>query len=170
QLHTGTGVGKMEGSPIPIRWLGETLRQDTTGFEPLMLEQKWIDTIKPVMPVASGGLHPGQIEAVVEVYGTTDLTIQAGGGIHGHPGGTLTGARAMRQAADAVADGIPLNTMYKEKEELLGAIELWGITPAEKIKNMFERFEKDKEITRTRLLSSGMAGIEWFNQEFSIKS
>ncbi|MBR9679926.1 MAG: ribulose-bisphosphate carboxylase large subunit, partial [Candidatus Altiarchaeota archaeon] len=27
QLHTGTGVGKMEGSPIPIRWLGETLRQ-----------------------------------------------------------------------------------------------------------------------------------------------
>jgi len=30
-----------------------------------------------------------------------DVVIQAGGGIHGHPKGTLLGAIAMRQAVDA---------------------------------------------------------------------
>ena len=73
-------------------------QQKIKGFEPILLDTKWAKHIKPVMPVASGGLHPGMVEAICEVYGTTDVTIQAGGGVHGHPQKTPGGARAMRNA------------------------------------------------------------------------
>jgi len=84
-------------------------------------EQKWFN-IKPVLAVASGGLHPGHIPAVVDILGG-DIVIQAGGGVHGHPDGTRAGARAMRQALEAKMQGIPLEEYAKEHEELRKALE-----------------------------------------------
>ncbi|NIP40412.1 MAG: ribulose-bisphosphate carboxylase large subunit, partial [Candidatus Aenigmarchaeota archaeon] len=49
--------------------------------------------MKPVFAVASGGLHPGSIPKLLEKMGT-NIIIQAGGGIHGHPGGSEAGAIA----------------------------------------------------------------------------
>ena len=65
----------------------------------LPAKQKWA-ILKPVLPVASGGLHPRLVPALMETFGN-DFVIQAGGGIHGHPDGTICGAKAMRQAVDA---------------------------------------------------------------------
>jgi len=56
--------------------------------------------LKPVLPVASGGLHPKLVPALMKYFGK-DFVIQAGGGIHGHTNGTFAGATAMRQAVDA---------------------------------------------------------------------
>ncbi|MCJ7721133.1 RuBisCO large subunit C-terminal-like domain-containing protein, partial [Candidatus Bathyarchaeota archaeon] len=50
---------------------------------------------------------------------------QAGGGIHGHTDGTVSGAMAMRQAVDATLQGVSLQEYAKTHKELRVALELW---------------------------------------------
>jgi ribulose-bisphosphate carboxylase large chain len=50
-------------------------------------------------PVLSCGFHPGLVDRVTGLVGN-DYMANVGGAIHGHPGGTRDGARAMRQAVD----------------------------------------------------------------------
>lgn len=52
-----------------------------------------------VMPALSCGMHPGLVDYVVKKAGN-DVLLNCGGAIHGHPGGTLAGVKAMRQAID----------------------------------------------------------------------
>ena len=77
------------------------------------------------MAVSSGGLHPGHVPFLIKHLGK-DLIIQMGGGIHGHPKGTLCGAIAARQAVDATIQKIPLKEYAKEHAELRMALEKWG--------------------------------------------
>jgi len=55
-----------------------------------------------------------------------DVVLQAGGGIHGHPFGTLAGAKAMRQAVDATLKKISLKEYAKTHVELEKALEKWA--------------------------------------------
>jgi ribulose-bisphosphate carboxylase large chain len=50
-------------------------------------------------PVLSCGFHPGLVEKITNLAGQ-DFMANVGGAIHGHPGGTISGATAMRQAID----------------------------------------------------------------------
>jgi ribulose-bisphosphate carboxylase large chain len=111
QFHTGTASGKMEH---PEK-LGEILDA---------LRRPWNGTAQ-CLPVASGGMHPASAEKEAAVFGR-DFVLQAGGGVHGHPGGTVAGARALRQAVDAIAEGTPLATYAKTHKELAIALEKWG--------------------------------------------
>jgi ribulose-bisphosphate carboxylase large chain len=111
QLHVGTVVGKMS----------ETKQEVLENIDALKME---MGGLKQVMPVASGGLHPRLVPALMETFGE-DFIIQAGGGIHGHTDGTLAGARAMRQAVDATLKGISLEEYAETHEELKVALELW---------------------------------------------
>ncbi|WXG45294.1 MAG: RuBisCO large subunit C-terminal-like domain-containing protein [Candidatus Atabeyarchaeum deiterrae] len=111
QLHTGTAAGKMDRG-------GEAVRE-TNDF----LRSEWVG-IKTTFPVASGGVHPGIVPDNVEALGK-DLVIQAGGGIHGHPMGTKSGAMAMRQAIDAVMKNVSLEDYGKTHSELALALEKW---------------------------------------------
>jgi ribulose-bisphosphate carboxylase large chain len=52
-----------------------------------------------VLPALSCGMHPGIVNATSDKFGV-DFLANVGGAIHGHPGGTLAGAKAMRQAID----------------------------------------------------------------------
>ena len=52
-----------------------------------------------VVPALSCGMHPGLVQANVKRFGN-DFIANVGGAIHGHPSGTLAGAKAMRQAID----------------------------------------------------------------------
>ena len=112
QLHTGTVSGKMDHDRMEL--IGDNKA----------LTDPWYD-IRTVFPVASGGLQPGGVESEIQALGR-DLTLQAGGGIHGHPDGTRAGAKAMRQAVDAVMAGIPLAEYAAEHTELKRALETWG--------------------------------------------
>jgi ribulose-bisphosphate carboxylase large chain len=47
----------------------------------------------------SCGMHPGLVQAIRKEIGD-DWMANCGGAIHGHPGGTYAGAKAMRQAID----------------------------------------------------------------------
>lgn len=111
-LHTGTVVGKMEGDQAEVLGLGRFL-------------QGPFYTHKPVFPVASGGLHPGLLSSIVQLYGP-DVGAMFGGGCHGHPWGSLKGARAIRQAVEAVQQGIPLAIYAESHPELKTALEFWS--------------------------------------------
>jgi ribulose-bisphosphate carboxylase large chain len=52
-----------------------------------------------VVPALSCGMHPGLVQANIKQFGN-DFIANVGGAIHGHPMGTLAGAKAMRQAID----------------------------------------------------------------------
>jgi len=120
-LHIGTAVGKMEGSAEEISGIREEIQLEDVPEKEGRFEQKWYG-MKPVLAVASGGLHPGHVPAVVDILGR-DIVIQAGGGVHGHPDGTRAGAKAMRQALEATMQGIGLEEYAKEHTELRKALE-----------------------------------------------
>ncbi len=120
-LHIGTAVGKMEGSREEVAGIREEIQARSVEARGDRFTQIWYD-IKPVLAVASGGLHPGHIPAVLDILGK-DIVIQAGGGVHGHPDGTYSGAMAMRQALEAAMNNIPLEEYAKEHRELARALE-----------------------------------------------
>lgn len=111
QLHTGTAAGKMEKTVVEVKKINDFLRSE------------W-HNLRNVLPVASGGIHPGIVPPNIKILGG-DLVINAGGGIHGHPMGTRAGAKAMRQAIDAYMKGIPIEKYAEMHEELTRALEVW---------------------------------------------
>jgi ribulose-bisphosphate carboxylase large chain len=111
-IHVGTGVGKMAGKAEEVKRLTDLCRRE------------WFN-LKPVFPVSSGGLHPGLVPDIVNLFGL-DVIIQAGGGVHGHPDGTYAGAKALRQAIDAVLSGVKLEDYAEDHKELAKALEKWG--------------------------------------------
>jgi ribulose-bisphosphate carboxylase large chain len=54
-----------------------------------------------VMPVASGGIHAGQMHQLLHYLGE-DVVLQFGGGTIGHPMGIAAGAQANRVALEAM--------------------------------------------------------------------
>jgi ribulose-bisphosphate carboxylase large chain len=124
-LHTGTGVGKLEGEFQDLKDRCNLLRMSNTPKAGgLYFDQPW-GKLKTVVPVASGGLHPGHVWKVYETYGN-DAFFLFGGGTHGHPGGSYAGAKAVRAAVEAAAHGIGPDEAMKDSKELRQAIELWG--------------------------------------------
>jgi len=111
QLHTGTVVGKMEGS-----------REEVTTINKF-LNKKWAG-LKKVVPVSSGGLHPGLVPELVNLLGN-HIIINFGGGIHGHPDGSGAGARAARQAIEATQEGLSLKEKAVDAPALKKALDYW---------------------------------------------
>ncbi len=81
---------------------------------------------KPAFPVPSAGIHPGLVPLIMGDFGP-EVVVNAGGGVHGHPGGSAAGGRAFRQAVDAVNSGSTLETYAQDHEELSIAIQRWGV-------------------------------------------
>ena len=88
------------------------------------MEQKW-GSIKPVLAVSSGGLHPGHVPYLMKHLGK-DLVIQAGGGIHWNPRGSKYGAMGLRQAVEATMKRISLKKYSKTHKELKEALDKFG--------------------------------------------
>ena len=80
----------------------------------------------PLMPVISSGQWGGQAPETWRQTGTLDLMYLAGGGIIGHPGGPKAGVSAIRQAWEAAANGIDLETHAETHEELRQSLEFFG--------------------------------------------
>ena len=102
-IHAGTVVGKLEGDPLMIAGFYDTLREGYTKQNlehGLFFDQDW-GSLNKVMPVASGGIHAGQMHQLVHYLGE-DVILQFGGGTIGHPQGIQAGATANRVALEAM--------------------------------------------------------------------
>ncbi len=111
-LHIGTlGVGKMSAGAHDDSNLRACLGDDVP--------------YKAVMPVCSGGVHPGLVGEIIRRSGM-NVQIQAGGGVAGHPGGVRAGAMGMSQAVDAAFAGVPAAEYAETHPELKAALDKWG--------------------------------------------
>ncbi len=102
-IHAGTVVGKLEGDPLMIRGFYNTLllsHLDVNLPQGIFFEQDWA-SLRKVTPVASGGIHCGQMHQLLDYLGE-DVVLQFGGGTIGHPDGIQAGATANRVALEAI--------------------------------------------------------------------
>ncbi len=123
-IHVGTPLGKMAATRREVLRIKNAITAGRIRGGKLILGQDW-RYIKPVVPVASGGLHPGLIPRLIEVMGR-NIMIQVGGGVWGHPRGGRAGAIAVRQAIDAAMNNVPLEEYAETHVELREALEKWG--------------------------------------------
>src|SRR6266540_3346237 len=102
-IHAGTVVGKLEGDPNAVRGYYDVCRERFNAADPvkgLLFDQDW-GSMPAVMPVASGGIHAGQMHQLLHYLGE-DCILQFGGGTIGHPMGIAAGATANRVAVEAM--------------------------------------------------------------------
>jgi ribulose-bisphosphate carboxylase large chain len=102
-IHAGTVVGKLEGDPNMTRGYYDICREDYTPQNlghGIFFDQPWA-SLNKLMPVASGGIHAGQMHQLIDFLGE-DVIFQFGGGTIGHPMGIAAGATANRVALEAM--------------------------------------------------------------------
>jgi ribulose-bisphosphate carboxylase large chain len=102
-IHAGTVVGKLEGDPASVQGFYNVLRENANPVDlqkGIFFEQDWAG-LPGVMPVASGGIHAGQMHQLLTYLGE-DTVLQFGGGTIGHPMGIQAGATANRVALEAM--------------------------------------------------------------------
>jgi ribulose-bisphosphate carboxylase large chain len=102
-IHAGTVVGKLEGDPASVHGFYDVLRKNSYQADPskgLYFDQDWV-SMPATMPVASGGIHAGQMHQLLHHLGE-DTILQFGGGTIGHPMGIAQGAEANRVAVEAM--------------------------------------------------------------------
>jgi ribulose-bisphosphate carboxylase large chain len=102
-LHAGTVVGKLEGDPNSVQGFYNVLREPHNAEDlqrGIFFAQDWAG-LHGVMPVASGGIHAGQMHQLLHFLGD-DVVLQFGGGTIGHPMGIAAGATANRVALEAM--------------------------------------------------------------------
>ena len=102
-IHAGTVVGKLEGDPNSVQGFYNVLREAHNPVDlqrGVFFEQDWAG-LHGVLPVASGGIHAGQMHQLLHYLGD-DVVLQFGGGTIGHPMGIAAGAEANRVALEAM--------------------------------------------------------------------
>jgi len=100
-IHAGTVVGKLEGDPLMVKGFYHTLldvKTDVNLPQGLFFAQDWA-SLRKCLPVASGGIHCGQMHQLLNYLGD-DVVLQFGGGTIGHPDGIQAGATANRVALE----------------------------------------------------------------------
>ncbi|MBC8077567.1 MAG: ribulose-bisphosphate carboxylase large subunit, partial [Chloroflexales bacterium] len=127
-IHAGTVVGKLEGDPNSVRGFYDTLRENKLAPNPvygLYFEQDWA-SLPGVMPVASGGIHAGQMHQLLHYLGE-DVVLQFGGGTIGHPDGIAEGATANRIAVEVMIQARNEGRDYlNEGPEILARAARWS--------------------------------------------
>jgi ribulose-bisphosphate carboxylase large chain len=119
-IHIGTVIGKLVGDRKEVLEIKDGIVKNKVKSP---LPQNW-HNLKDTIPVSSGGLHPGLMPQIIKMMGK-DIVLQAGGGIHGHPKGSMAGAKSIRQSIDASLKGIPLKQYAKTHKELQEAMIKW---------------------------------------------
>jgi ribulose-bisphosphate carboxylase large chain len=151
-IHTGTaGVGKMAGTPtedivaaknilgllekghfFTQSW-GKIPEQDKDLIKLVnqdhahnltLEEDSWRGT-KKSCPIVSGGLNPTLLKPFINVMKGVDFITTMGAGVHAHPKGTKSGARALVQACEAYTKKIEIHKYAKNHKELAEAIEFF---------------------------------------------
>ena len=100
-IHAGTVVGKLEGDPATTSGYYDVCREVQPGGSSMACSSTRTGPPQQLMPVASGGIHAGQMHQLLDHLGE-DVVLQFGGGTIGHPMGIQAGATANRVALEAM--------------------------------------------------------------------
>lgn len=82
------------------------------------------------VPVLSSGQWAGLAHATFTAINTQDVLMLAGGGIHGHPDGPVSGVRSMRDAWESAARGETMAEALETSEPFRRAVEKFGAAHA----------------------------------------
>ena len=121
-------MGRVAGADmmlIPTMWSSYQVATLEEGLRTAFALQQRLHGIKRTWPLPGGGIHPGLVHLLMQEYGP-DIVLMAGGGLLGHPQGYTAGAKAFRQAVDAVMNDIPLEKYAQDHPELQAALDQWG--------------------------------------------
>jgi ribulose-bisphosphate carboxylase large chain len=102
-IHAGTVVGKLEGDPNAVKGFYDTLLLPVLKEDRalgIFFDMDWA-SLRKCLPVASGGIHCGQMHQLTHLLGE-DVVLQFGGGTIGHPDGIQAGATANRVALESM--------------------------------------------------------------------
>jgi ribulose-bisphosphate carboxylase large chain len=102
-IHAGTVVGKLEGDPNAVKGFYDTLLLPSLKENRnlgIFFDMDWA-SLRKCLPVASGGIHCGQMHQLTHLLGE-DVVLQFGGGTIGHPDGIQAGATANRVALECM--------------------------------------------------------------------
>jgi ribulose-bisphosphate carboxylase large chain len=102
-IHAGTVVGKLEGDPLMVKGFYNTLLDTKLEInlpQGIFFNMDWA-SLRKCLPVASGGIHCGQMHQLIYYLGD-DVVLQFGGGTIGHPDGIQAGATANRVGLEAM--------------------------------------------------------------------
>jgi 2,3-diketo-5-methylthiopentyl-1-phosphate enolase len=122
--------GRLAGADmmlVPTTWSSYQVASLEEGLRTAYALQQDLHGLRRTWPLPGGGIHPGLVPLIVSEYGP-DVVLLAGGGLLGHPKGGTEGARAFRQAVDAVMAEKPLEEWAKDPKHiaLRQALEQWG--------------------------------------------
>ena len=110
-IHVGMWGGYLSDTKQDLtEWVSTLSLSDDLGF-------------KKTVPSFSCGSHPGLVKTTIKNFGN-DIMMNLGGSLHGHPNGTISGAKAMRQAFDLSKNENLDTSNLKEYNE---AIDKWGL-------------------------------------------
>jgi ribulose-bisphosphate carboxylase large chain len=90
---------------------------------------------KRIIPILSGGIHPGNTEWNLKQTGHS-VIIQAGSGVLGHPKGPKAGGKAMRDLVEGLLKGQGTLEISRRSKELDEALKKWGYLDGEDRKNV----------------------------------
>ncbi|MGH9182679.1 MAG: form I ribulose bisphosphate carboxylase large subunit [Acidimicrobiales bacterium] len=126
-VHAGTVVGKLEGDPGLTKGYYSACRDYFNKEDPALgfyFDQDWA-WMPGIFPVASGGIHAGQMHQLLDYLGE-DCVLQFGGGTIGHPMGIGAGATANRVALETMIQARNEGRDYvKEGPEILKKAATW---------------------------------------------
>ena len=137
-LHAGTVVGKLEGDRNSVLGYYDVLRESHNEADPArgpFFEQDWAG-LRKVMPVASGGIHAGQMHQLLDLFGDDVILSSAAGPsaipkvwppAHGQPSRTRGDGQGAQRRPRILAEG-PL-ILVKAAEwcrPLRAALDTWG--------------------------------------------
>jgi len=149
-IHAGTVVGKLEGDPSTTRGYYDTCRLAKVPADPsrgLYFDQDW-GSMPGVMPVASGGIHAGQMHQLLHYLGE-DVVLQFGGGTIGHPMGVAAGATANRVAVEAMIKARNEGRDYLAEGEAILQAAARGCPPLQAALDTWRDISFDYESTDT---------------------
>ena len=109
-IHTGMWGGYLSDTKEDLsEWMSILTSTHDLGFN-------------KTVPSFSCGAHPGLVDTTIKNFGN-HVMMSLGGSLHGHPDGTISGAKAMRQAFDL---NIDKKLDHSKLTEYNKAIEKWG--------------------------------------------
>jgi ribulose-bisphosphate carboxylase large chain len=113
------------------------LALQTAGTTAVSISASQVVTLTNALPVASGGIHAGQMHQLIDLFGD-DVVLQFGGGTIGHPQGIQAGAVANRVALECMVKArnegknileegpTILKNAAKNCSPLQAALDTWG--------------------------------------------